>query len=104
MSKGVYGDEVYDSFDSFGTENAVVWIDPLDGTKDFTQGNLSAVTVLIGLTINGIPKVGVVHNPFRTNDNDGKGSTIFATQEHGAFRLDFDSKMNAAELGARKME
>ena len=38
-----------------------------------SRRNLSAVTVLIGLAIDGIPKLGVVHNPFRTNENDGKG-------------------------------
>ena len=62
--RGVYGNEIWNTFDSFSTDDALVWIDPLDGTKDFTMGNLSAVTVLIGLSISGIPKIGVVHNPF----------------------------------------
>ena len=41
-----------DSFETFNTKDAVVWIDPLDGTSDFIKGDLSAVTVLIGLSIN----------------------------------------------------
>lgn len=45
-----------------------MWVDPLDGTNDFVKGNLSAVTVLIGLSIDGIPKIGVVHHPFETNE------------------------------------
>lgn len=97
----VYGSEIYEEFSTFSTTNAVVWIDPLDGTKDFTMGNLSAVTVLIGLAIDGVPKIGVVHNPFKTNENDGRGSTIFGTQEHGAFLLDFNSSMDKQELLAR---
>jgi len=68
-----------EEFNEIDTKDALVWIDPLDGTKDFTLGNLSAVTVLIGLAIEGVPKIGIVHNPFRTNDNDGKGITLFAT-------------------------
>ena len=40
-------------FEKFSTKDAVVWIDPLDGTSDFVAGNLSACTVLIGLSING---------------------------------------------------
>lgn len=44
------------------------------------------------MAIDGIPKIGVVHNPFVTNENDGKGITIFGTQEYGAFLLNFDSK------------
>ena len=74
-----YRDEIYPKFDEFQAKDAHVWIDPLDGTKDFVQGNLSAVTVLIGLVIKGCPKIGVVHNPFKTNENDGKGCTIFGT-------------------------
>lgn len=100
--RALYGDEILKTFSSFSTEKATVWIDPLDGTKDFTMGNLSAVTVLIGLAIDGVPKIGVVHNPFKTNENDGKGYTMYGTQEHGAFMLEFDSKMTRDELNNRK--
>ena len=102
MRENGYDGEILDVFDEFSTEKACVWIDPLDGTNDFCKGNLSAVTVLIGLSIDGLPKVGVVHNPFQTNENDGKGMTIFGTQEHGAFRLDYDVKMSKEELSARQ--
>ena len=77
--RNFYGKEILSTFDTFDLTEATVWIDPLDGTKDFVKGNLSAVTVLIGLAIDGIPKIGVVHNPFRTNENDGKGMTTFGT-------------------------
>ena len=77
--RAVYGDEILEKFDTFSTEKAVVWIDPLDGTKEYINGNLSAVTILIGLAIEGVPKIGVVHHPFKTNENDGNGLTIFGT-------------------------
>lgn len=53
-----------ESFTSFSTADATVWIDPLDGTSDFVKGNLPAVTVLIGLSINGKSRAGIVHNVF----------------------------------------
>jgi fructose-1,6-bisphosphatase/inositol monophosphatase family enzyme len=53
-----------ENFETFNTEHAVVWIDPLDGTSDFVKNNLPAVTVLIGLSINGFSRAGVVHNPY----------------------------------------
>ena len=56
MRENCYGDEILEKFDLFSTEKATVWIDPLDGTKDFCNGNLSAVTVLVGLAIDGVPK------------------------------------------------
>ena len=33
--------------------NVVVFVDPLDGTKEFTEGITSAVTVLIGIALDG---------------------------------------------------
>lgn len=30
----------------------VVWVDPLDGTAEYTQGFLEHVTVLIGVSVN----------------------------------------------------
>jgi len=71
--KNEYQDEILTNFDSFNTSNSVVYIDPLDGTKDFVNGNLSAVTVLIGLAIDGIPKAAIVHNPFKSNEDKELG-------------------------------
>jgi len=79
-------------FEKFNVKDAVVWIDPLDGTNDFVKGNLSAVTVLIGLSINGISRIGVVHNPFR-EDEPSKGVTLFGTIEHGLLSLDYEENM-----------
>ncbi len=43
-----------------------VWVDPLDGTKEYTQGKEVAheVTVLIGVSWNGKPIAGVLNQPF----------------------------------------
>ena len=100
--KEVYGDEIYDKFEEFNTKNATVWVDPLDGTTEFVNGNLSGVTVLIGLAIDGVPKIGVVHNPYRNNDPKCAGMTIFGTQEHGAFMLETDPAMSENDLMNRK--
>lgn len=98
----VYGqDEICsEAFESFNTKDAVVWIDPLDGTQDFVNGNLTAVTVLIGLAINGKSRIGIVHKPW-SDEDQSKGKTIFGTGEHGTFTLNFDDKMTADSLIAR---
>ena len=80
-------------FDTFSTEDAVVWIDPLDGTSDFVKGNLSAVTVLIGLSIKGCSKIGIVHTPFSEQDPE-MGETVFASLEHGAFKMRFNEQIS----------
>ena len=77
-------------FERFNVDDAVVWIDPLDGTSDFVKGTLDAVTVLIGLSLKGKSRAGIIHTPFanaRETNNEDKvhGITTFATAEHGAF-------------------
>lgn len=67
----------------------MVWIDPLDGTKEFVKGNLTAVTVLIGLSIKGQSRFGVVHNPF-SHENSELGVTYFGSGEHGTFQMVYD--------------
>lgn len=79
---------------------AVVWIDPLDGTSDFVKGNLPAVTVLIGLSIDGYSRLGIVHSPFSEEDPE-KGRTIFGTIEHGAFKLFYDETKSKEEMMKR---
>ena len=96
-----YKDDILEEFDEIDCDRAVVWIDPLDGTKEFVNGNLPAVTVLIGVAIDGVPKIGVVHHPYMSNENNGKGITMFGTQEHGAFSLEYDSSMTKEQLISR---
>ncbi|KAI0213632.1 3'(2'),5'-bisphosphate nucleotidase 1 [Lamellibrachia satsuma] len=45
-------------------EEVVVWVDPLDGTSEYTQGLLDHVTVLIGIAVNGKSVAGVIYQPF----------------------------------------
>jgi 3'(2'), 5'-bisphosphate nucleotidase len=41
-----------------------LWIDPLDGTKEFVLGNLTNVSVLIGIAVCDRPVAGVILQPF----------------------------------------
>ncbi|KAK7104394.1 3'(2'),5'-bisphosphate nucleotidase 1-like isoform X4 [Littorina saxatilis] len=45
-------------------EDIVIWVDPVDGTAEYTQGLLDHVTVLIGVSVNGIATGGVIHQPY----------------------------------------
>ena len=61
----------------------VVWVDPLDGTAEYTQGFVEHVTVLIGIAVDGAAVAGVVHQPFfqrrdvaGTNNNED-GRTVW---------------------------
>lgn len=76
-------------FRTFNTKDAIVWVDPLDGTSDYVKGNLPAVTVLIGLAIKGSSRIGIVHHPF-SEEKTELGLTTFGTMEHGVFTLSYN--------------
>ena len=104
MQRKLFGNEIRDEFVWFqASDNVHVWIDPLDGTKDFTMGNVNSVTVLVGLAIDGIPKAGVVHHPYIENGSK-MGMTLFGTQEHGLFKLEFNPDSSLADLSKRTPE
>jgi len=45
-------------------KDLAVFVDPLDGTKEFTLGYVHYVTVLVGISLRGEALAGVVHVPF----------------------------------------
>lgn len=50
--------------DEFYEEEMVIWIDPLDGTKGFTEGHLHHITSMIGVSVNMRPRIGIIHKPY----------------------------------------
>ncbi|XP_016394911.1 3'(2'),5'-bisphosphate nucleotidase 1-like isoform X5 [Sinocyclocheilus rhinocerous] len=59
-------------------EKLVVWVDPLDGTKEYTEGLLDHVTVLIGIAYGGTAIAGVINQPFY-NYQMGAGASLGRT-------------------------
>ncbi|KAJ3606863.1 hypothetical protein NHX12_026381 [Muraenolepis orangiensis] len=51
-------------YEDLKEEELVVWVDPLDGTKEYTEGLLDNVTVLIGIAYKGKAIAGVINQPF----------------------------------------
>ena len=54
----------YEFPDEFDEDEMEIWIDPLDGTKGFTEGHMSHITSLIGVSIRGRPRIGIIHKPY----------------------------------------
>lgn len=65
----------------------VIWIDPLDGTKGFTEGHLHHITSMIGVTVKQRPRIGIIHKPFY-NESYRQSRTYFGTPECGLFIKD----------------
>ncbi|CAB3366972.1 Hypothetical predicted protein [Cloeon dipterum] len=83
-------------------EEVIVWVDPLDGTSEYTQGLLDHVTVLIGVAVGEKAVGGVIHQPYYEYQNFAKpelspGRTIWGISGIGTGG--FDPKV--AEEGKR---
>jgi 3'(2'), 5'-bisphosphate nucleotidase len=57
--------------------DVTVWVDPLDGTAEFTAGYLDHVTVLIGIAVGSRPVAGIIHQPFYGNCGGAFGRTLW---------------------------
>ncbi|XP_019756459.1 3'(2'),5'-bisphosphate nucleotidase 1 [Dendroctonus ponderosae] len=79
LDDGVLASTCPSEFATLKPEDIVVWVDPLDGTLEYTQGFLDSVTVLIGLAVNGKAVGGVIHQPYYNfkEEKDCKGRTLW---------------------------
>jgi len=77
-------DKVPQQYQSVPIEDVCVFIDPLDATKEYTEGILEAVMTLIGIGIKGKPVAGVMYQPF-VDGEDGNGRTLWGMDGLGSF-------------------
>lgn len=64
-------------------KDLVIWVDPLDGTSEYTKGFLEHVTVLIGVSINEEAVGGVLHQPYYKVSENQLGRTIWGLKGLG---------------------
>ena len=84
--------------------NAGIYVDPLDGTKDFVAGRVQNVTCLVGVAINERSKIGVVHKPYAEGPDCKTGVTYFGSLETGLFRAHWDPTWTEEEKRERNFE
>ncbi|KAK3249234.1 hypothetical protein CYMTET_41330 [Cymbomonas tetramitiformis] len=58
-------------------ENVVVFVDPLDGTREFVEGRLASVQCLVGIAVQGRAIAGAVGLPFPSGKVDSEPSVIY---------------------------
>lgn len=88
MAEDVLSKQCPDEYKDVTEEQIVVWVDPLDGTAEFTQNLLDHVTVLIGIAIDGKAVAGVINQPFynyKAGPDAKLGRTIWGVVGLGAF-------------------
>lgn len=97
-------------YDSLKEEDLFVWVDPLDGTREYTEGHdvSKEVTVLIGIAWKGRPIAGIMNQPFYKFEvpNGGvesiySGRCLWGIEGVGAFDT-INGKINPAKANSDK--
>ncbi|OAF68630.1 Myo-inositol monophosphatase A3 [Intoshia linei] len=66
----------------------VIWVDPLDGTNEYTKGIVEHVTILIGIARFGKPIAGIICQPYFKSDALEKlGRVVWGIVGIGSFGL-----------------
>lgn len=52
-------------------DNVTIWVDPLDATREYTEGLYQYVTNMIGIAVNGRPVIGILNAPFQNRTKLG---------------------------------
>jgi 3'-phosphoadenosine 5'-phosphosulfate (PAPS) 3'-phosphatase len=69
---------------NYSINELTIYIDPIDATKEFTEGLYSNVTILIGIALNSDPIAGVVYQPWSENNNNSPaGILVWSIVGHG---------------------
>lgn len=76
MDQDVLNLKLPKELENISAKDICVWVDPLDGTSEFTQGLVDHVTVLVGVAIGSRAIGGVIHQPFY-NNNASIGRTLW---------------------------
>jgi 3'(2'), 5'-bisphosphate nucleotidase len=73
-------------FAACAESDVTVWVDPLDGTKEFVEGpeHWNGVSVLIGIAVRGVPVAGIIHQPFVGATGEPTAATRRALAERAA--------------------
>ncbi|XP_043274162.1 3'(2'),5'-bisphosphate nucleotidase 1 [Venturia canescens] len=65
-------------------KDVCVWVDPLDGTSEYTQGLVEHVTVLVGVAVGDRAVGGVIHQPYYRDAKDSiVGRTLWGIEGVG---------------------
>jgi len=63
MQRDMFESEASTQSLSSKSDQVIIFIDPMDGTREFVEGRIQNVQCLIGITLNGMPVAGAVGMP-----------------------------------------
>lgn len=87
-----FSGKISDKIRNATLEELTVWVDPLDGTQEYTEGLLDHVTVLVGIAVGEVATGGVINQPFfnyqSSDANKTLGRTFYGVLGAGVVNLE----------------
>ena len=82
LPKDLFDDDIGETADIDASE-ITVFVDPLDGTREFVEGRLSNCQVLVGIAIGGEAVAGAVGIPFPSGDLSTEPTIVYGLSDMG---------------------
>lgn len=82
LPKDLLDDDLGETND-IDTSEITIFVDPLDGTREFVEGRLSNCQVLVGIAIGGEAVAGAVGIPFPSNDLSTESTIVYGIADFG---------------------
>jgi 3'-phosphoadenosine 5'-phosphosulfate (PAPS) 3'-phosphatase len=80
-------DDLEEPPDALNMDEITIYVDPLDGTREFVEGQLSNVQCLIGLCWHGRPLTGAIGLPFGSDKDETSTEVVFGLVGKGIGKL-----------------
>lgn len=80
-------DQISEPFVADSLSQVTIYVDPLDGTREFVDGRYENVTCLIGIAIDGKPAGGVIGMPFASFTSLSHTTTTSTSEVHIVYGL-----------------
>lgn len=82
LPKDLFDDDIGETADIDASE-ITIFVDPLDGTREFVEGRLSNCQVLVGIAIGGEAVAGAVGIPFPSGDLSTEPTIVYGLADMG---------------------
>lgn len=83
LKRDMFDDDIGETVD-IDPKDITVFVDPLDGTREFVEGRLENCQVLVGIAINGEAVAGAIGIPFPTGDLTSNSTIVYGLAEMGS--------------------
>jgi len=83
LKKDMFDDDIGETPD-INLADVTVFVDPLDGTREFVEGRLENCQVLVGIAIDGESVAGAIGIPFPDGDLNTDSTIVYGLADMGA--------------------